>query len=159
MAKRLLLIRHANYLRVRGHPWGISEEGKTQTKAIAPLIETLVKRLSEEGIFCSLISSPKRRAIDTALLISDVLGSDLNTDPNLELIDKFYYEKFYSNFKDVLYGSAIAVGHKEIVNEFPTFLKEKLGELNGPDLLSRGYCQGYYYDLISKTYKLFPEDF
>jgi len=159
MVRRLLLIRHADYLRVRGHPMGISEEGKTQTKAITPLIKTLVRKLSEEDIFCSLTSSHKRRAIDTALLISDELGSDLNTDPNLELTHKSFYEKFYSKISGSMYGLSISVGHKEIVNDFPTFLKEQLGELNGLGFSPRGFCKGYYYDLEAKTYQLFPEDF
>ena len=54
----------------------------------------------------------------------------------------------------------VAIGHKTVVEEFPDFLIERVSpEWKGERAEKRKCCQGYVYDLSTKTWKLFPEDF
>jgi probable phosphoglycerate mutase len=80
MPTRVFLLRHAetaNPLIFHGaeSDVGLSERGRRQTEAIAPVLAALVPQV--------LVSSAMRRAIDTAIPIARACGLELRIEPGL----------------------------------------------------------------------------
>jgi len=156
--KRLLLIRHAICDELSET---INYEGREQVEAVVAPTRTFIDRGRKDRLRgLDFISSTQRRAIDTILFLGDKLGGlgILNT---IEALQYSTETSGLSPFYDIIENSdaemAIAAGHKEFVECFPVFLKRQK-RWASRNTQERGYCQGYYFDLVSKEYKLFPEE-
>jgi len=154
MAKRLVLILYADFA---GALDRISPLGARSVQSILPPL----KRAVGEGYF-TLFSSLNRNTIDTATAIADGLEkrTPLRTRYSLYSDDWSLYSQFYKEVVARPEDGIVAVGHKAIVEGFPSFLMERAGEgWRGSIAEERRCCQGYVYDLAEKTWKLFPEEF
>jgi len=154
MTKKLVFMVYADFT---GGLDKINDEGAGRVRSIlAPL-----KRVVGEDYF-TFFSSLNRQTIDTALAIADGLGKRivLRTRHSLYSDDWHLYHQFYTEAVARPEDCIVAIGHRTIVEEFPDFLKDRVGEgWEGERTGRRKCCQGYVYDIAAKTWKLFPEDF
>jgi phosphohistidine phosphatase SixA len=156
--KRMLLIRHAIY---DPDDERIKDSGREQVKEIVIPTKKFISQGREDKIKgLGFMSSKKRRAIDTILYLGDQLGGlgELITINALKYgTETSGFFPFYDAIENYDTEMVIAVGHLEFVECFPIFLERKKGWATG-NRQERNYCQGYYFDLETKTYRRFPED-
>ncbi len=155
MAQKLILMVYAEFIK------GLDKiDPDKGAKRVRSIIEPL--RNATGGNYFTLFSSRNRQTIDTAIAIADVLRKRINLHTKYALYcsDWGHYESFYRYIEAKPENCIVAIGHPPIVEKFPDFLLEQVSrEWRGKHDEKRGCCQGYVYDLSTKTWKLFPEDF
>lgn len=83
MGKKLIFIRHAHRdVTDRGLDNGLTDKGRTQAKALAKFFEgRFKKQLGDNDIW--LLSSPKRRCLETLAGVSKICSREIDIHPGL----------------------------------------------------------------------------
>mgnify|MGYP006299266429 CR=1 FL=1 len=152
MAKKLFLIRHTNYDFLTGK---INNQGIQRIKQ--ELTPKIINYTNQKVIHW--ITSPKRRAIDTALTLADnmqIKDLTLNTTNTLLIESEQNYQELYQILQQKNPENIIAISHKEIVEGLPHYLHKKHG-WEKQNKTKRHYCQGHYIDFEMKKCLKYPE--
>jgi 8-oxo-(d)GTP phosphatase len=120
--KTLVLIRHAHRdTSEAAADNGLSPKGRAQAEALPALYK---KRLKEEAAL--LLSSPKRRCLETLAPLAESLGAKVRKDPRLLEGDGGDLEGFLSWWKEEAPARVVACSHGDWI---PYFLHLAAGAL------------------------------
>ena len=133
MSKTLVLIRHAHRDKPLGSSFdnGLSEKGKQQAKEFA---EMFAKKFGKTKP--SLVSSPKKRCIETLEPLSKEISIKVIIDNDLNESDDSMSKRmqtFLRWWKDKAPDFVVACSHGDWIPEFLLLTTEKMQELRKAD--------------------------